>query len=85
MSPTSVVAPSKCHRSRRYMATMQSCVNAKTAADLLDIGGKLTVKNYHCHLLSSSLEIAAPDLCPQTDICVLARVCLRERGKKRRG
>lgn len=29
MSPMSVVAPSKCHRSRRYMAAMQSCIKGK--------------------------------------------------------
>lgn len=42
----------------------------KTAVNLLDISDKLTVRNYHCHLLSSSLEIAALDLCAQTDICL---------------
>lgn len=83
MSPVSVVAPSKCHRSRRYMAVMQSCIKAKTAANLLDISGKLTVKNYHCHLPSSSLEITALDLCTQTDICVGLHVSMREREKKR--
>ncbi len=80
MSPMSVVAPSKCHRSGWYTAVMQCGIKAKTAANLLDISGKLTVKNYHCHLLSSSLEIAALDLCTRTDICVglYASVSIRE-------
>lgn len=64
------------------MAVMQRCIKAeggkKAAANLLDISGKLTVKNYHCHLLSSSLEIAAVDLCTQTDICLGVHVSVRE-------
>lgn len=66
------------------MAVMQRCIKAKTAANLLDISGKLTVKNYHCHLLSSSLEIAALDLFTQTDICVglYASVSIREREEE---
>lgn len=83
MSPMSVVAPSKCHRSRRYMAAMQSCIKGKkNAANLLDIGGKLTVKNYHCHLLSSSLEITALDLCTQTDICFCLHISVSVRERK---
>lgn len=45
MSPVSTAAPSKCHWSGRYMPPMQSCVNAKSAPSLLDISGKLTIKN----------------------------------------
>lgn len=87
MSPVSVIAPSKCHRSRQYMARMQSCIKAKTAVNLLDISGKLTVKNYHCHLPSSFLEIAAPRfMCTdRCTVCVGLHVSasMREREKKR--
>lgn len=84
MSPRSVIAPSKCHRSRRYMVTMQGCIKAKTAKNLLDIGGKLTVKNYLCHLLSSFFDITALDLCPRTDICIGPRTVVSTREKQRR-
>lgn len=59
------------------MAVTQQCIRAKkkkTAANLLDISCKLTVKNYHCHLLSSSTEITALDLC--TQIYVSSCICL---------
>lgn len=91
MSPVSVVAPSKCHGSRRYMAVMQSRIKAKTATNLLDISGELTVKNYHCHLLSSSFGITAVDLCTWIYkykyiyilyICVWSGLCVCVSGEK---
>lgn len=56
----SIVAPCKCHRRMWYTSPTQSCIKAKSSADLLDISGKSTVRNYHCHLLPSSLELQLP-------------------------
>lgn len=85
MSPASVVAPSKCHRSRRYMAGMQSCIKAKTAALLLDISGKLTVKK----LPLSFTIIILRNYCwgfTHADRYMrrLPLFCLRVRAKRRR-
>lgn len=64
------------------MAAMQSCIKGEATENLLDIGGKFTVKNYHCHLLSSSLEITAVDLCPPTDILLGLHVSVSIREGK---
>lgn len=93
MSPASVVAPSKCHRSRRYMAAMQGCVKGKkkkkNTANLLDISCKLTVKKLPLSFTIIILRNGCSRFMPG-DRYMCRSAMLRERGrdkkkKKKRG
>ena len=94
MSPASAIAPSKCHRSRRYMAAMQGCIKGKkkkkkkNTANLLDISCKLTVKKLPLSFTIIILRNGCSRFMP-ADRYMCRSAMLRERGrdkkKKRRG